>query len=429
MSSTRALGGVVVAAVLATLAAPTPAAAQSLTLEQAVALAVARNERTQAAEQRRAAASARVAKARSFFFPDITVVGSYTRRAHETTRNVGGTEVTIQSANALQASATLALTIFDARSLPLYRQAKLERDAADSSARDTRRLVAYEAADAFMQTLAEEQVRAATQHRLTFARQRLVDATARQQAQLVSSNDVTRAQLEVATAERDDVRAATAVRRARLELGFLLGRVVDGALVAPATAAPVTGDVRSAKARRWDLAAAIQRTAALRESAREPARRFIPSLGLVGQYRVTNEAGLSGNNTDWSVSLNLVWQVWDGGERAADGRERRALTRIAELDAELLGRRVGLELDSAVLAVENGQAAVQLATTAVDVARKNADETAELYRQGLTTSAVVADAGISLVEAEIELARERYALAVAELDRRHALGLDPTETP
>ena len=43
---------------------------------------------------------------------DITVVGSYTRRAHETTRNVGGTEVTIQSANALQASATLALTIF-----------------------------------------------------------------------------------------------------------------------------------------------------------------------------------------------------------------------------------------------------------------------------------------------------------------------------
>ena len=427
----RTLAGVVAAlAGLAGLAAPSPAAAQSLTLEQAVALAVARNERTQAAEQRRAAASARVAKARSFFFPDITVVGSYTRRAHETTRNVGGTEVTIQSANALQASATLALTIFDARSLPLYRQAKLERDAADSSARDTRRLVAYEAADAFMQTLAEEQVRAATQHRLTFARQRLVDATARQQAQLVSSNDVTRAQLEVATAERDDVRADTAVRRARLELGFLLGRVViDGALVAPAVAAPVAGDVRSARTRRWDLAAAIQRTAALRESAREPARRFIPSLGLVGQYRVTNEAGLSGNNTDWSVSLNLVWQVWDGGERAADGRERRALTRIAELDAELLGRRVGLELDSAVLAVENGQAAVQLATTAVDVARKNADETAELYRQGLTTSAVVADAGISLVEAEIELARERYALAVAELDRRHALGLDPTETP
>jgi len=419
-----------VVAALAGLFGSAPAAAQSLTLEQAVALAVARNERTQAAEQRRAAASARVAKARSFFFPDITVVGSYTRRAHETTRNVGGTEVTIQSANALQASATLALTIFDARSLPLYRQAKLERDAADSSARDTHRLVAYEAADAFMQTLAEEQVRAATQHRLTFARQRLVDATARQQAQLVSSNDVTRAQLEVATAERDDVRADTAVRRARLELGFLLGRVViDGALVAPAVAAPVAGDVRSARTRRWDLAAAIQRTAALRESAREPARRFIPSLGLVGQYRVTNEAGLSGNNTDWSVSLNLVWQVWDGGERAADGRERRALTRIAELDAELLGRRVGLELDSAVLAVENGQAAVQLATTAVEVARKNADETAELYRQGLTTSAVVADAGISLVEAEIELARERYALAVAELDRRHALGLDPTETP
>ena len=48
----------------------------------------------------------------------------------------------------------------------------------------------------------------------------------------------------------------------------------------------------AAVSRRWSIG--MQRaTMALREFASEPSRRIIPTLNFVGQYRMTNEGGLT----------------------------------------------------------------------------------------------------------------------------------------
>jgi outer membrane protein TolC len=60
-----------------------------------------------------------------------------------------------------------------------------------------------------------------------------------------------------------------------------------------------------------------------------------------------------------------------------------------------------------------------------DVAKKNSAEITELYRQGLSTVLEVADANVSLFEAEVELVRARYGLGIAYLNLEAALGLDP----
>ena len=62
---------------------------------------------------------------------------------------------------------------------------------------------------------------------------------------------------------------------------------------------------------------------------------------------------------------------------------------------------------------------------AQDVARKNAAETAELYRQGLASALQVADANVSLFDADVALVRQRFNLGVAFLNLEAALGLDP----
>ena len=69
---------------------------QPLTLDKAVTLALERNERSLATRESEAAANARVTQARSFFLPTVTSTGTYTRRAYETRRIVGETEVIIQ---------------------------------------------------------------------------------------------------------------------------------------------------------------------------------------------------------------------------------------------------------------------------------------------------------------------------------------------
>lgn len=409
------------------------AAAEVLTLERAVVLASERNERTLAAQQRAEAADARVARARAFFFPELTLTGTYTRRLRETVRNVGGEETVLQRRNALGATAAARMTLFDARGFPLYRAARLEGEAAELESREQRRLVGFEAADAFLTTLGAQQVYEAAIRRLEFAQQTLLDAKARAEAGLASTNDVTRAELEVSSAEVELAQARGDAQTSRIELGYLLVSPVEGALAPPEPllaeasqpAEGLSALAQGAEERRLDILSAKLRVQAQEASAREPLARLFPSLGVSGQYRITNEAGLAGNRGDGFLALDLTWTLFDGGERYAERRERVALAQAADLEATALTRRVSVDIQRAQVTMANAQAALRQSELAAVQARKNAEETGILYRQGLSTALAVADASLRLFEAEVELARTRYTLGVALLDLRAAVGLDP----
>jgi outer membrane protein TolC len=421
-----------VVAVLFVAASP----ALGLTLEEAITLALTRNERAAAADEEARAAEARVTAARSFFFPDVTLEGDYTRRSHETSRVVEGRRSVLQRSDGLEGRVTATQTIFDAQAWPLLRQARRARDAARHDATDAKRRLAYETAEAFLAVLNSEQVARAAAQRLALAERNLVEARVRFDAQLVGSNDVTRAELEAASAEREAVRARGAGRTAHLHLGYLLDAEITDSLAVPSdllarAAEPLEPEAIAASrgaGRRPDLDAARARLAALRAAAREPLMRYFPDLDLTGTAWATNEAGFSGRGEDWSLGLGLHWPLFDGGQREAARSERVALARAAEQNVENLERGIEVDIESARVALESEQASLARADVAVAAARRNAAESAELYRQGLVRALEVVDAGVQLFEAEVERAGAQYALALAFLDLRAALGLDPLAT-
>lgn len=421
------LAGLAGASLLAQTSAP-------LTLAEAMRLAVSRNERALIADARLDAAQARVARARAFFFPDVNLSSTYTRRQYETVRRIDNEDVVIQSLNAFNTTALVTGTIFDARAFPLYRQARFERDSAALAAEDQKRLVAFEAADAFVSTLGTEQVLAAADRRRDFARASLTDARARLDAGLVSSNDVTKAELELATAERERSRSWGSVQQSYLQLGNLLNAEITGPLEPPQTVLAIAshplqvdpGVIEQAAKTRADIAAAEKSVDALREFAREPSRRIIPNLRYNGQYRQTNEGGLSGRDGEGSASVVLGWTPFDGGDARAERAERLALVRAAQLQLDAARRRVELEVRSAVVGLQNEQASFREAVIAADAARRNAEETGELYRQGLAGALEVADANVRRFEADVAESRARYQLALAYLSYRDAIGTSPT---
>jgi len=71
------------------------------------------------------------------------------------------------------------------------------------------------------------------------------------------------------------------------------------------------------------------------------------------------------------------------------------------------------------------QASLKQAEVALEYARKNAAEIAQLYRQGLSSALQVADANVQLYDAEVQFVRQRYGLAIAYLNLEAAQGLDP----
>jgi outer membrane protein TolC len=406
-----------------------------LTLDEAVKLALERNERAKTTWEEVVAANARVAQARSFFLPSITSTGTYTRRAYETRRIVGETEVIIQRYNALSETIALSQTLFDARSLTSLAAVRARRDADVAAAAESRRQLAFEVSQAFLATLGTTQVREASARRFTYAGQSLEAAKARFAAGLASVNDVTRAELEYATAEVGLTQVQGQVDTSTLQLGHLLdaAAAVRGPLVVPeflieaatAEAADAEGLVAEALARRLDVGSLRSLASAQRSLSKLPMLGWLPSLSASGRYSLTNEASFNNRNWNWSVGATLTWSLFDGGSRFGQSKEQRALARMADLDLQAATRQVDVEVREALVSLSSQRASLKQATVAHEVAKKNAAETTELYRQGLASALEVADAIVSLFEAEVALVQERYGLGVAFLNLEAALGLDP----
>jgi outer membrane protein TolC len=422
---------------LAILLAATPASAQ-LTFEQAVRTAVEKNERSAIAGRTRDAADARVAQARSLFLPSVNLTGTYTRQPERSALNSDGNQVVVQPPNAVTASGSLALTLFDARSIPLYKTALRDREAAGFSTRNDVRLLGFDTANAYLLALGNQQVVAAAQRRVEHADTVLGLARGRFDAQLARSSDVTRAELEHASAATALTAAGALLDDAYLALGFLVGAGVSGPLDEPtplfdAAGRPPEADaalVQAARARRLDLTASQRRTEALDQLALEPLMRYLPNLSLLGNGRVTNETGSSGEELDWSISLVLSWQLFDGGLGFAERRSRLADADVQRLRTQSLDRQVALDVATARVRLDAARKGLSESEAARVAAEKNQREVTELYRQGLAGALEVADAGVSLFDAEVNAIRARYTLAQAYLDLRAAVGLDALgETP
>ena len=415
------------------LSAAAPLVSEDLSLERAVQLALERNERSQVAGEQLRAAQGAMAQARAYFFPVVSLTGNITRRPNAVERELNGQTITIQSVNAVSAYASLNWILFNPSVIPNYRQALFSERSQRYSSAETRRRLSFEVSAAFLATLTLDQVHDAAGHRLDYAARTLAAAQARYAAGLVSVNDVTRAELEYATAEMGATQAQGEVRTAYLQLGYLLDAAIDGKLAAPGlllaqAELPAAQDdemLPGARERRLDLRALSWQAKARQAMVLAPSLEWLPSLSLTGQYRYTNEAGLTGKTTTWSAGLVMSWALFDGFGRNGRYKEAKARAQIADLDLRGAERQLDLEVRGGLVSLASQQASLKMALVALDAASKNAAEIAELYRQGLGNALQVADANVRLFEAEVEVARQRNGLALALLNLRAAQGLDP----
>ncbi len=143
----------------------------------------------------------------------------------------------------------------------------------------------------------------------------------------------------------------------------------------------------------------------------------------------TSNPGATGHNTDGTLTGTLTWTLYDAGRVAtADKHSRDASADIADLQVVALDRQIKSQVGLAVASLESSQGAFRAAADAVTASRKSVSETATLYRQGLATALELTDANDSRFEAEVGYVSAEFAMALAYLALRQAMGLDPLGT-
>ena len=416
-----------------TAALQMPPTAPPLTLSEALALADRNNEVSGIATARIERARALRRQAYSTLLPDLTFDATYTRRSREVTRTVDDEEIVVQAIDALSGDVAVETDIFDVRAFPVARSATRNLEAQEHASAEIRRALAFDVASSFFAVLSAERLRGAASRRIEVAQTTVSDARIKLEAGLASSNEVTRAELELATAQLALTEAQNAVVSSRLSLGYLIAAPVERPLAEPPAepgeSAPDEELERIAGERRADLRELTLRAEALRLLSLEPTLRAIPTVTLRGTYRGTNEAGLSGRERDWNVAALLSWEIFDGGTRYAEAAARRAEYREALLNADSLRRRIGFEIRTARTDLATARAGLEQAEVRARVAEQNAREVRVRYSEGLATALEQADATVAAFEAAAELARQRFALGIAQLSLSRALGRWPAASP
>jgi outer membrane protein TolC len=429
MRPRKAALGVLAAAVLwLALAVAEAADAQPVTLEQVVRQALSRNERSRIADLGVVTADAAVGRARAGFLPTVTLAGSETLRPQTLEQNG---RVAVRS-NAASSTVTVNQPLLAATAFPLYASARHGFEAARFSALDQRRQLGFDAARGYFAIVAQQRVLTAAKRRLERAEANLADTRARAEAQIVSSNDATRSQIDRANAQQSVSTAEGAVAQARINLEYIVNgpvegdvRPVDTSLVPAALELPSL--VNLALAQRPDLGASVENTRAAQASADEPSLRLVPTLGASAQARLADQTIAADRYYDTMLTLNLSWTIWDAGIRSADAQSRRAAADVADLQSQALRRRVVADVRNAVAELTAARASAVASADAVAAATKSAEETTVLYNQGLARAIELIDSNLSRYDAEVALVGAQLALRQAELDLRAALGMFPID--
>jgi outer membrane protein TolC len=401
---------------------PAPSGGPGLKLDDAIKLALTRNERAKIAALDIEVAAAGVDKARVAFLPVLQATGNDTIHPRD------------NPTNTINGALTLNQPLIAPSAFPLYDQAKHELSSQRAQSTDDRRQLAFDAAKAFLNVLLADEVLKAAQRKLETARADLADTDAQVRAQLVSSNDVTRAQIELAGSVREVASDQGTLDAAYVNLALLINQRVSGGLEIPTAMlaagarplAAVDGLVAASLVQRPDLIARKETALAAHDFAREPRMRWFPTFGLSGQ--LTTASPISRNNDDYldgTIALNATWTIYDAGSRTADARSRDASAEIADLTTTNLARTVEAQVRSAAVSLVSAQQALLAANDAMLASQKSASETAILYHQQLAKAIELLDANEQRFAAEVDYAVAQFAVAGAYLTLRQTMGLEP----
>jgi outer membrane protein len=397
-------------------------AQETLSLDDALRLALQNNGVARAALAETDAADARLAAARANLYPSIDLSSSTTR-----TRIEGGGAIadTTQRQNGFG----LEWLLLDNGQRELrIRQSSRTAEATRQGTRETLRRVLFQTARAYYEVLRRKELLQVADAAVRRAETLLEVAKAQAEVGAAPQKDVLQAEADLANARVQQIQARNALRLAETDLKRLIGWDAQKPLPAlTAPDAPPSPDPTLSVEQLW------QRARLQRPDLRDAELRLqISRLGL-DAARLNSLLRLQisargfreyepNSRTQGSLSIVASYPLFDGGLTRANLREAEASLQSAQFRLQQAERDAYAEVESALLSLREASERLEASKIAVAAAQRNFDAAQESLREGVGTIVEVITAQLALITAETNLVQATYDAAVAELQLRLATG-------
>jgi outer membrane protein TolC len=234
-------------------------------------------------------------------------------------------------------------------------------------------------------------------------------------------SDVARAEVDVANARVALIQARNAERLARVALNTAMGIAADTPtevqdnLVYQAMTIDRGQLLSQALAQRPEYKQARLRVSEADARMRRAFRDFLPDI--------TGNAFYGGTRADlneiWEIGLSLQWSIFDGGNRIARFRETKANVDAAAFRVKATELDISREVEQAQLNVNEAQERIGAAQTAVASAQENFRLAQGRFDAGVGTILELTDAQLFLTQAQNTEAQALadYRIFLARLER------------
>jgi outer membrane protein len=410
-------------------AAQTPAQGpvRTITLEEALGIALRQNTTLVQAEN--AAATAQIAEkqAQMRFLPTFS---ASTSTSNQIGRNFSQEEgrIITQSTQSMSAGVSTGVTVFDGfANVANLRGARLTSDASDLDVVRARETVVFDVLTKYL-TLIQGQEQLRVQEQNLAAQEALlsqIDAFVKANKRPIA--DLYTQQASVASARVQQLQSKRAVEIAKLQIvgSLRLDPMGDYNFVAPAatdTIANLPGDVQQimaiALSKRVDLAAGQKRLAAAEQSVKAASAARLPSVSMSAGYNTgassTSDLGIFdqfNQRRGGSVGLSFSIPIFDRYNAAGNTERAKLQLDNQRLSLDNLRQTITLQVRQALLDLQSGQeqlAAAEAQLKASDLALQAAEQR---YKVGAGTLTDVTQARASNTSAQSAVITARYNLA------------------
>ena len=404
---------------------PRPAAAQEVTLEEAIEMALIRSPSM--AQQQQAVDNAYLTRKTAWgaFLPSLNVNGGGSLRSANVLNDATG-EIVSGSSDSYSAGVSGSWTVFEGtRRFKEYDAAKSDVRAAEARYANQRYQVTLQTQTFFFNALRAEDLLQVAREAVAQAEQNMEIVRRRTQLGEATISDSLRARLDVVNAQQTVLQQETQLRAARYSLGRQIGERGPVAPRRPEDLDPsdlVLGEqeiIELAESVSPSVIAASEATEAAGISVSAAKTVYIPSLRFSSGYNWNNrEPSLTGGNTSWSMSLSLSYPIFNGFQRETSidrAQYFQRVTRLQEDDARLAARE---QADAALQNLRFAEQAILIAEDARFVAAEDLRVVRERYGVGAATilDILVSQNALTQAEADVVTSRYDYILARAELE-------------
>ncbi len=403
------------------------------TLERSVKEAIEMNWGIKTKEQKTEEAVYAKKKARADLLPQFSTSYSYTRLGQ--VYSIPGTSTPIQPQNNYQWQGTITQPVFTGFALSsAYELAKLGIDLSDMDLELEKLDIALKAKQAYFNVLKADKAVEVARSAVESLQSHLNVAQNFYDVGMIPINDLLKAEVELANAGQDLIKARNGAQFARASFNVVLSKPIDAPVnlkdIQEFTPEPVDFDrfYKEALLKRPEIRSVDINDRQIDQQIRLAKSKYYPEVSLTYSYTKTGDTpDVSGtaslfDNSGWQIMANLSWPIWKWGSDHYAVRQKELNKQQLVNTKKSIEDSIKLELKNAILNLQETEKRIPAAKKAVEQGEENLRVSEERYKAQVTTSTEVLDAQTLLTQTRVNYYSALYDHHLAKAALLRAIG-------